>query len=253
MASLTFVMLNRYFLIISIGLHLVLFFETRLQTKKKPRKLVSKTTLKIKKQKTRKNKSRIKKGPGPNISWNSLRFAGNSNSAKITRGKYSSTIYEIIDSAMVYPEELAAVGISGQVHAKIFISSKGHFREEYSYFKGSSKYLEICVRKILRKSLKNNHLVTSKDQGVHKAIFEFKLTTALKDNMAIKSGLDGMYFYRRRYGVSNGIDKINKGVTEVLGAIMNPLSLLRFLPSVKEHKKKRIKRKLETYQRDEYF
>jgi len=245
-------------LLISICIHLLLFTSFKSNEIKTPVKMPKSTTYRIRidtRGKANKKKQRNKQKKSSDISWEDLQVSKQYEGGKIEEkgmilgGSVAVNLKERIEQQVYYPQELAKIGIFGKVHAKIYIDSKGVYHEKFSTFKSHSKYLEIHVRRILRSALNDKLRGRFKKEAYYSTLFEFDLTTGTKSLASEKS----LYFYRKRYGVVTGVDKLNNGLVKVLSGLTNIFTLLEYLPSSQEEQKLKVKKLLTSYQEDIYW
>ncbi|EQC50525.1 hypothetical protein [Bacteriovorax sp. DB6_IX] len=253
-------------LILSLLVHVLIIFKTRISLNQNfnNKKLVNvakrSSRVKIKRYQRPSNKRKKVSRLNSRLNsrrreiWQGLDFSHARGELKNFEQEDSSKHYkvvELIDEQLVYPSEFSEIGLEGIVEIKIVIDRKGQFDESLSYFSSKSKYLEIYMRRLLRKCLRDNRILTKKDTGVVELIVEFDLTTELrKDNHGLSHS---KYLYRQAYGGKTPVERGGKVLTEVLGAVMNPLVLLKHLPSIKAAQRRRLLKKLRSYQRDSYW
>ena len=251
MVKLAFVMLFYRSLFISLLAHLIFFLNISKpeQAAIKPKKLKTKVRIKTFK---RKSSPKSKSSHKASLGWGRLSWSGVTGSKESKVGSTNSKILTLVDSGLTYPEEFVTLGIEGVVETQVVIDRNGKLNESQSYISCESKYLEIYLRRVLRKTLLNNDLVTTKDTGIYKFKFIFELHTGLDKNDQVMLERDS-YLYRSAYGGKSNIDKVNKAAAQTIATILNPLSLLRFLPNIQKAKKMRIEKKLRSYQRDSYW
>ena len=196
------------------------------------------------------------------LSWGALgRFSKDlSKSSKIKN--ISSTSHSLnmlwhrVGDSMHYPDELADIGVSGKVLAKIYIDKNGYFVENLSKINCGSPLLCIHVRRILRRALEKRVLKSEIEEGHYKAIFEFhRSLRRLKDyEVEMRSdGLSTKYFYAYQYGGETDFQKAYINTFETIGYIQNFFKALDLLPASKENKKIRIKKLIEDYKNDKYW
>lgn len=249
-------------LILSLLVHVLILFKTSIPLNQKinNKKLVnvakgsSRVKIKSYQRPLNKRKKVSRLNSRRREIWQGLDFSHARGELKSFEQEDSSKHYkvvELIDEQLVYPSEFSEIGLEGIVEIKIVIDRKGQFDESLSYFSSKSKYLEIYMRRLLRKCLRGNRTLTKKDTGVVELIVEFDLTTELrKDNHGLSHS---KYLYRQDYGGKTPVERGGKVLTEVLGAVMNPLVLLKHLPSIKAAQRRRLLKKLRSYQRDSYW
>jgi hypothetical protein len=155
-------------------------------------------------------------------------------------GSHGFNLHEQIKQGVSYPTEFADLSIEGHVFVKIYIDKEGKYQETKSKFKFSSPFLAIHVRRVLRQTLSKP--LRNLAEGYYPARFIFELTTGLPndDLRSLENGQ--LNFYRKRYGGTKGVDKVNIALTETIASISNVLSLLKHLPSVKKQRKRELQR-----------
>ncbi len=155
-------------------------------------------------------------------------------------GSHGNNLHEQIKQGVSYPSEFADLSIEGHVFVKIYIDSKGQYRESKSKFKFSSPFLAIHVRRVLRQTL--SMPLRNLAEGYYPARFIFELTTGLSNDQLRNLENGQLNFYKKRYGGTKGVDKVNIALTETIATISNVLTLLKHLPSAKKRHKKRLRK-----------
>jgi len=238
------------FIFISLVIHTLMFLSISIYKDRRVSSKRPQIPFKLKTQKLRKKKSSSLGNESP-FSWKSFSVGKSTGKTSSSTGSGGVKVLRLLDDLLVYPSEFAKIGIDGYVTCRVVINKNAQFDEKLSYIYSNSKYLEIYVRQTLRKALLNSSEVTSRDVGVYKISIQFKLHTGL--NKQEEHKIDNYTIFRSRYGVKSKIDRLNNGVAQTIGSIMNPLSLLRFLPNIKNAQAKRLSKKLNRYHRDEYW
>ena len=143
-----------------------------------------------------------------------------------------------IDQYLQYPDWLVKRNIQGHVSGHVMISRNKLISLS---FKSTSRSLKNYVIFILKRALDENflELFESKDRILIPLTFQFELSTGLEEDRPQTDAIS--FFYRHAYGGDKVIDEINQGVTTVLGAIKNPLTLLKDYPEWIKSDKERIK------------
>lgn len=256
-------MTNFYrFIFISMGLHICVF----LQINQKPKRLLkekpqTKVSIKlkkvIKKFQTKTQTSRPKKLSLSSLAFNpkNLRMEDleihQINDLNLQK---QNIVFNHIDQYLIYPTELIENEIYGFVTAEIFIDKNLQYLENKTKIKGSSRYLNVHIARVLRLALKS---LNQKELNIKKLtrfnlLFEFRLTTSKE--LLEKSKITDQYFffYRQEYGAVKNQDKINKAFGKALLHITNWFSLLEYLPDSDEKKLKKAW-KLRSYEYDRFY
>lgn len=245
------------FIALSIILHVILFSSLKLRDHKPLDKKSLKSTVKIvfkKKSTPKPAQSALKKGIWKSFNMGELntnRLVGQSKvSDSNQRGvdAVSLKIHELIEPRVVYPSFISKLGIQGFVICKIYINEKGVYIESLSQVESSNKFLEIYIRRILRQALEKGLDQYIKKNGFYSINFHFHLATRPRE---IENTNLNFYVWKR--GGDRGVDQLSNGLSEALGSVANILSLLKYLPNVKESEKKRIQKEIEILKRDEYW
>lgn len=216
----------------------------------------------------RKNKSKIEKNnskklrrKGFGLSSLSLANVDLSNSSKVNENSSSTSsaansLWFKVSEALSYPDEFSAIKIKGKVIAKIYLNEEGLFIEKLSRFKCENPFLCIHVRRLLRKALGHPIRLAKGQRGYYRAIFDFHLASRplSKRELTLKENVsDAKYFYQYQYGEGSGYDKVAIPFFKALGSIQNIFSLIEEIPSIKAHKKSRVKKLIKSYREDRYW
>ena len=213
------------------------------------------------KSKIEKNNSKKVRHKGFGLSSLSLANVDLSNSSKVSENSSSfssaaNTLWSKVSEALSYPEEFSAIKIKGKVIAKIYLNEEGLFVEKHSRFKCENPFLCVHVRRLLRKALKYPIKLVTRQRGYYKAIFDFHLASRplSKRELTLRESVrDAKYFYEHQYGEGSDYDKVAIPFFKALGSIQNIFSLIEQIPSIKEHKKAKVKKLLESYREDRYW
>jgi len=145
----------------------------------------------------------------------------------IQPGSIYSEIYSKINQHLNYPKELINHNIKGIVNVRLSFSSSGNYLESQTQILSYSKYLKVHVARVLRKAFKYKVKLKSKRNiNTLDSIFKFNLTTGIAKSNSSKA----LYFIRTAYGGNSPIDKINKGVNNIISHASNWLLFLQYRP-----------------------
>lgn len=143
-----------------------------------------------------------------------------------------------IDQHLQYPDWLTKRNTQGHVSGHVMISRNKLISLS---FKSTSRSLKNYVIFVLKRALDEDflELFESKERVLIPLTFQFELSTGLKEDRPQTDAIS--FFYRHAYGGDEVIDEINQGMTTVLGAIQNPLTLLKHRPDWMKSDKERTK------------
>jgi len=143
-----------------------------------------------------------------------------------------------IDQHLQYPDWLVKRNIQGHVAGHVMISRKKLISLS---FKSTSRSLKNYVIFVLKRALDDDflELFDSTERIMIPLTFQFELSTGLEEERIQTDAIS--FFYRHAYGGDEVIDEINQGVTTALGAIQNPLTLLKHRPDWMKSDKERTK------------
>ncbi|MFG1486555.1 hypothetical protein ABMA77_10815 [Halobacteriovorax sp. RZ-1] len=166
----------------------------------------------------------------------------------------ANRIFAKIEQNLTYPEELVEIESQGHFQVTFYLDKGARYDEKRTKISTGSRFLRAYIAKVLRNSLKNLDQRDLKLKKLTKfdAVFKFNLTTSVTELGQSQLLKDRYFFYRQRYGVSTGRDKVMNGVSKTLAGITNVLSLLEYLPDSDATKLKK-KRILETYINDPFY
>ncbi len=230
-------------LVCSVGLHLAVL--NLVLDEKRPAKKKDETQREVKiKLKLIKHSPRMN-GDGKGITMADLapKFSNSKNfndyDAKVLdTGSELNKYIKQIDQHLQYPDWLVKRNIQGHVSGHVMISRN---RLISLSFKSTSASLKNYVIFVVKRALDQDFLETFGD-GERLLIpmtFQFELSTGLEEERIQTDAIS--FFYRHAYGGDEVIDEINQGVTTVLGAIQNPLTLLKYRPNWMKTDKERTK------------
>ncbi|MFG1501489.1 hypothetical protein ABMA70_14880 [Halobacteriovorax sp. XZX-3] len=252
-------------LIISFLLHTLLLFSYSKNDQIK--KITQREPIKMKVKSLKQKKSSIQKNFSKNYRAKGLKLSDfsinpkhlNIDDAKISTNSNigiakANQIFSKIEQNLTYPEELVEIEAQGHFQVTFYLDKNAQYEEKRTKISVGSRFLRAYIAKVLRKSLKN---IDQKDLKLQKltkfnAVFKFNLTTSATELGQSQLLKDRYFFYRQRYGVSTGRDRVMNGVTKTLTGITNILSLLEYLPD-SDATKLRKKRVLETYIKDPFY
>ncbi|TNF01160.1 MAG: hypothetical protein EP326_05040 [Deltaproteobacteria bacterium] len=229
-------------LVCSVGLHLAVLNLVLDEAQNRAKKVKPNEEFKVKIMlNTLRKKDGMRKGLSmadlaPNFS-NSKNF--NDYDAKVLdAGSELNRYIRQIDQHLQYPDWLVKRNIQGQVMGHIMLSRN---RLISLSFKSTSSSLKNYVIFVIKRALDQNFLETFGDgeRVLIPMTFHFELSTGLEEE---KIQTDAVSFlYRHAYGGDEPIDEINQGVSTVLGAIQNPLTLWKYRPDWMKSDKERTK------------
>jgi hypothetical protein len=199
--------------------------------------------MKLKKRKTKRTSSRRRGGKGLQMRDLAPTFSPSHNyneyDAKVLdQGSDLNRYIAQIDQHLQYPDWLTKRNIQGHVSGHVMISRNKLISLS---FKSTSSSLKNYVIFVLKRALDEDFLslFESKERLLIPLTFQFELSTGLEEERPQTDAIS--FLYRHAYGGDQVIDEINQGVTTVLGAIQNPLTLLKHRPDWMKSDKERTK------------
>lgn len=117
-----------------------------------------------------------------------------------------TSIYDRIEEALTYPEELARAKIHGDVRAALTFDNEGRYQREQSQLLASSPYLRVLVARTLRDVFREplpERMLRGRSRKNVRCRFEFRLVGELIRQARVEADrgglVDGLMVFRRNH------------------------------------------------------
>jgi len=228
---------------VSVGLHIIVLNFVLDSTQLQKEKRITNQKLRVKFRKKMLKKASSNKGKGFSMKDLAPKLSASQNfndydAMVLDQGSQLNRYVAQIDQHLQYPDWLVKRNIQGHVAGHVMISRKKLISLS---FKSTSRSLKNYVIFVLKRALDDDflELFDSTERIMIPLTFQFELSTGLEEERIQTDAIS--FFYRHAYGGDEVIDEINQGVTTALGAIQNPLTLLKHRPDWMKSDKERTK------------